>query len=135
MCNWGLRCNEINLCVGASDVLGCAKFGSSCETCALGFLSAPMPKKKSDKPTYHLSKYATIGKLVENVGWKITRPGAGSGLSAGDIITSLNGKGFNVGAAEAARLIVGFAAYTGESVVINVLPSATVKVESGGFER
>lgn len=88
-----------------------------------------------DSETPHKSPYATIGKLVENIGWKITRPGRGSDLSEGDIITHLNAVALNTDIQTAAQVIVDFADYQGGEVVLHVLRASGYRVEQLSFDR
>lgn len=131
MCIWKRRCNELLNCVAASAVLGCQQGPGFCETCALGFLTTQVP----DDEELHKSPYATLGKLVENIGWKVTRPGQGSGLGEGDIITHLNGWPLNDDTQTAARVMVEFADYRGSEVILHVLRVNAYRVEQVSFER
>lgn len=131
MCIFSRRCDELLHCVPAPKVLGCNQSYLFCETCALGFLTTQMP----DSETPHKSPYATIGKLVENIGWKITRPGRGSDLSEGDIITHLNAVALNTDIQTAAQVIVDFADYQGGEVVLHVLRASGYRVEQLSFDR
>lgn len=131
MCIFKRRCNEILNCVSASPLLGCAQGPGFCETCALGFLTTQTPASE----TPHRSSYATIGKLVEDVGWKITRPGKGSELSEGDIITHLNGEPLNTDIETAAQVIVEFGEYKGGEVIVHVLKFGGYRVEQVNISR
>jgi len=133
MCSWGSFCGGPNgvTCIAGPETLGCAKQGGSCDTCALGFLSSQPPKTK--KP--HLSKAATLGKLVKGIGWKITRAGAASDLEPGDIITHLNGMALNTDIESAIKVILAFNAYTGAIVVIDVLPVKAFATTHKQFDR
>lgn len=131
MCIWKRRCNELLNCVAASAVLGCQQGPGFCETCALGFLNTQMP----DEPEPHKNPHATLGKLIDNIGWKITRPGRDSGLSTGDIITHLNGVALNTDGQTAAQVIVEFGEYRGGEVIVHVLRASGFRVEQVSFER
>jgi hypothetical protein len=69
------------------------------------------------------------------LGWKITRPGRGSGLEEGDIIISLNGLALNEGLELAANVIAQFGEYDGEIVLFSLLPVAGFSIEKWEFER
>lgn len=131
-CIFKRRCNEVLNCVSSSSpLLGCEQGAGFCETCALGFLTT-IP---GDLAEPHRSPYATLGKLVENVGWKVTRPGRDSNLSIGDIITHLNGEALNTGGQTAQSVIVEFGNYQGGEVIIHVLRASGFRVEQVSFER
>lgn len=131
-CIFKRRCNEVLNCVSSSSpLLGCEQGPGYCETCAMGFLTTQVRSQAAP----HRSPYATIGKLVEDVGWKITRPGKGSGLSEGDIITHLNGLVLNADVQTAQRAIVGFGEYKGGEVILHVLRASGFRVEQISFDR
>lgn len=132
MCAWGNYCGGPagNQCVAGSELLGCQRVGNNCDTCALGYLTVPPPINRSQT-----NEFGTVGKLIEGVGWKITKPGSGSGLSAGDIITHLNGEALHKDLASARDAIVKFGAYEGETVVIRMLAVTGFRFEDRSFER
>jgi hypothetical protein len=135
MCSWGSKCDVANNCVAAAETLGCAKGGGDCQTCALGFLTSQTPEAKGGKVrALHRSAYATLGMLTP-LGWKITRPGKGSRLDVGDIVTSLNAAPLNQGIEQAAKVIVDFASYAGEIVLIDLLPAVGFAIERRECER
>ena len=132
MCQWNSQCSDINnQCVSASPVLGCAKRPSECETCALGMLNR-IHANTLIKP--HLSIYATLGKLRAGKGWEITRPGKGTDLEIGSLVTEINGQRLDGDMKSAKQAIVDLYEYTGEAVTLG-LRNARGRVIQREFKR
>ena len=131
MCVWRRMCDEVGNCKAAPPIFGCQQMAGVCEICALGFLST-IPGELTEP---HRSLNATLGKLVEGFGWKVTRPGRGSGLSEGDIITHLNGEPLNTTMQAAQEAMLSFSNYQGGEVVLHVLRASGYRIEQVSFER